>query len=246
MSMLGSGFYVSTGQVRASDKITITTTSSPPQTVFNVTATGCMLPLTGTNGYILCDTYGNLSTVPAATGVVNLAQYDTIVGNSSNYATQTTDLQINSTNIVCNKSITGTNAFFTTITGSKLYLGSSTPITYFELTNPLIITISGPFAASITGTAIFTKIGNAVSFAISPGTTGVAISSNDMIITGVPTRFLPSATSFENMLLYNNNLIVHGIVEIAPPWGPVTIQTTGTSFSGVCGIPPTVRNWATI
>ena len=174
--------------------------------VTNTTYTGLINCGTGTFTNLLSTN----STIPQLTGV-------------SAYFTAITGSSLAGTNIRADQ-LTGTSAYFTSITGtnmypSSIYLGATTPLSYYEDRTNLSLTFTGPWSSNQTGNIHLVRCGNIVVLTLYnfSATSNTGTLNNVYSSTGLTSSYRPATTFLNSAIVINTN----------DTTGAISINTSG-------------------
>ena len=179
------------------------------------------------------------STIPQLTGI-------------SAYFTSITGTNFAGTNIRADQ-LTGTSAYFSYITGtnmypSSVYLGSTTPLSYYEDSTNLSLTFTGPWSSNQTGNIHLVRCGNIIvlTFCNFSSTSNTGSLNNCYSNTGLTSSYIP-ATSFLNSAIVINTNDTNGAISINTS-GIITIYILTVNFSNSSnvGIETTTLSYTTI
>ena len=120
--------------------------------------------------------------------------------------------------------LTGTIAYFTSITGtnmypSSIYLGTTTPLSYYEDRTNLSLTFTGPWSSNQTGNIHLVRCGNVFVMTLYTfsSTSNSGTMNNFYSTTGLTTTYRPVTTFLNSAIVINAN----------DTTGAISINTSG-------------------
>jgi hypothetical protein len=198
-------------------------------TTINASTTAGLVQTADTSGVLALQTANTTALTISAAQVVNFANAPTVAGSpiGATPGGSTTQLQYNNAGAfggISGVTTDGTRMTASTTIGvgaatpSTSGVGITFPATFSNSTNANTLddyeegsfTVTGTgFTTTITGTAYYTKIGNAVSLSI-PDLAGTS-NSTSFTITGLPVELRPiNAFVMGGVRIYNNSTIYYG------------------------------------